>query len=153
MKTIRRILILVLMMVALQCSLSAQVVIKPETARYFLEADDERFLLREKDSLSLVRIDKLETEIVLRNQIIKNQQGELMTSQIEYNVLVQEINDSYDYTAYVEKQLRKEIRLRNTFGGAAIGATVGSFVGQPLAGALIGGGAGFVVSLFKKKLE
>lgn len=128
-------------------------VIKPETARYFLEADDERFLLREKDSLSLVRIDKLETEIVLRNQIIKNQQSELMTSQIEYNVLVQEINDSYDYTAYVEKQLRKEIRLRNTFGGAAIGATVGSFVGQPLAGALIGGGAGFVVSLFKKKLE
>lgn len=128
-------------------------VIKPETARYFLEADDERFLLREKDSLSLVRIDKLETEITLRNQIIKNQQGELMTSQIEYNVLVQEINDSYDYTAYVEKQLRKEIRLRNTFGGAAIGATVGSFVGQPLTGALIGGGAGFVVSLFKKKVE
>lgn len=48
----------------------SQVIIKPETARFFLEANDERNLLREKDTLQTVLIKTLQTTTTLKDSII-----------------------------------------------------------------------------------
>jgi hypothetical protein len=48
----------------------AQVVIKEETARYFLEAEDERNILRQKDVTSKQLIDNLTKTISLKDQVI-----------------------------------------------------------------------------------
>jgi hypothetical protein len=50
----------------------AQVHIKPETARFFLEAHDKLQLLEKKDSLTSERITTLESEIGFKDQIINS---------------------------------------------------------------------------------
>lgn len=112
MKTILRVLTLVLMFVAFQCSLSsAQVVIKPKTAEYFMEADDERFLLREKDSLNTVAINKLQIELALQRQITRNHELADIKQEAEYNLLVEDLSDCDAYTTFLEEKIEKKNKL------------------------------------------
>jgi len=63
------------------------VCIKPSTARYYLEIDDEVRLRRKKDSLNTQIITNLESEITFKDKIISSYQQDsiLHKEQVELN--------------------------------------------------------------------
>jgi valyl-tRNA synthetase len=144
---------MVLFMVLLHCSLSssAQVTIKKETAEYFLEADDERWKLREKDSVQQVVIEKLKQEVYeIRTALTTYKVQEILDAGI-YNEMFDEITQRDEYIEYIEQRLRKKNRLIKVLAGTSAGTVIGSAVGQPIVGGVVGGAAGFFIDLFKKK--
>lgn len=59
-----------------QAQEDSTVCIKPQTARYFLEADDERWVLRERDTLQTQLILNLTEQSLVRDQIIVTYQND-----------------------------------------------------------------------------
>lgn len=84
------------------------VTIKPSTARYYLEIEDEVFVLREKDSLSIILIDNLEEQIKTKNKIIRTYEmdaglySEYIDNLLLENTLILETNE----------RLERKLRLR-----------------------------------------
>lgn len=58
------------------------VCIPDEAARYYLEANEERWLLREKDSLSTQKINNLTEEILLKDHKIVTYENDLKSYEI-----------------------------------------------------------------------
>lgn len=96
------------------CSPSfSQVCIKPESARYFLEADDERWILREKDTLQTKLITTLTTELLVKDQIIATYKSDSSTyafRETTFNSQIRLIEQDNDN---LRKDLRKQKLLRN----------------------------------------
>lgn len=132
---------------------NAQVVIKPETAQYFLEADDERFLLREKDSLRTIEVSGLKSEIYTARTIIAEYQSREFTYAAEEELLITEHNEMVDALEEADRTILKEKRLTRILTGVSAGAVVGSAFGPAgsAGGGLIGGVVGFIVDLRKRK--
>src|SRR5688572_24086308 len=66
-------LIIILFLIALNCEgqVDSMVRIRPSTARYFLEKDDEVKIWRKKGPLDSTLISNLSTEISLQNMVIQ----------------------------------------------------------------------------------
>ena len=121
------------------------VVIKPETARYFLKADDELRVRRKRNLLDSTYISNQQTEIKLKNKVIQTYKED----SVVYNNQID--NDSAEIEL-TKKQLRKQNRKLDITIGAGTGAIIGSVIPGlgTLPGALIGGAAGLIRTLFRK---
>lgn len=71
------------------------VVIKPSTAEYFLEADDERYLLRDKVIVLENDVRNLEQEVYNLNGVIMTHVLERVKETEEYNLVIDELNTCY----------------------------------------------------------
>jgi hypothetical protein len=80
--------------------------IKPETARYFLEADDELKILQEKDSVQTRLINSLTRENYLKNQVIATYQADALTYDAEYDLLNTELEARDEDVKRLERKLR-----------------------------------------------
>lgn len=69
MKLVIKILILILFMIGMLRA-SAQVVIKPSTAQYYLETEDERDVYVKKDSVNTIQIKVLDETIAAKDSVI-----------------------------------------------------------------------------------
>jgi hypothetical protein len=58
------------------------VCITPGAARYFLEANDERWVLREKDTLQTILIGNLREQVLVKDQIIETYKSDSTEYQI-----------------------------------------------------------------------
>lgn len=92
------------------------VCIAPSTARYFLEADDERWVLREKDSLNTQLVLNQKEEILVRDSIIVTYQADLASHETRYVTLLEQ-NTLKDKRI---KKLEGKIRLRKALEVLAI---------------------------------
>lgn len=127
--------------------------IKPSTARYYLEKEDEVYLLREKDSISNELIYNLSSEIHLKDLIIQSFQSDTLIHQKREEALKQNIQWAERDRDLAEHKL-DGVRFVNTI---LLGATGGAFIGStiPVIGTALGavGGAaiGTVVALTKRR--
>jgi hypothetical protein len=131
----------------------AQVTIRPETARYFLEADDERFLLRDKDSLQTIEIKNLKKEVDLHRQVEAQYKADELSYAGEYNLLVDEHNKLVDTLDAQDERIIQDMKIKRTLAGAGSGAVIGATAG-PLGGVIgfaIGAGIGRASWWFRKK--
>jgi hypothetical protein len=119
--------------------------IKPETARYYLEIEDEVFLLREKDSISNELIYNLSSEIRLKDMIITSLQGDTLIYQKREEALIQNAKWLERDLELTEKKLKKS-QFRGT---VLIGATGGAMLGSaiPGVGTVLGAAGGSVVGI------
>jgi hypothetical protein len=128
MKTIRTILISILLIIALQCAVSAQTVtIKASTAEYFLEADDERYLLR--DAVIELENDKVDLKKQVTNlgAINMTYMVEAVKSADEFNLVIDELNTCYgdqDEAIVVIEKLEKQNKFLKTLLKIGAGAIV-----------------------------
>lgn len=126
------------------------VTIKPSTARYYLEIEDEVFVLREKDSLSTILITNLEEQIKTKNKIIRTY--ELDTNL--YGQYIETLEDEITYTREEKDLLEHRLtKQRNIAIGAGSGAIIGSVIPGvgTLTGAVVGAGVSWVWSKFNKR--
>ncbi len=129
-----------------------QVIIPPDVADYFLMRDDRA---RALDSLMIVKDEKFENlSLQLDNQtkVIKTYQADSSSFAAiiaAKDVLLKLFENEIEYNL---KQARKQRRQKYVLAGTAGGAVAGSFFGQPLIGAAIGAGTGFVVGLLKRRV-
>jgi hypothetical protein len=131
----------------------AQVTIRPETAQYFLEADDERFLLRDKDSLQTIEIKNLKKEVDLHRQVEAQYKADELSYAGEYNLLVDEHNKLVDTLDAQDERIIQDMKIKRTLAGAGSGAVIGATAG-PLGGVIgfaIGAGIGRASWWFRKK--
>lgn len=94
--------------------------ITPSTARYFLEADDERWLLREKDSISNELINNLSTEIKLKNLIIKSFENDTLI----YRAREQALKDNIKWLERDLDLAEREIKKQKTLKFIVIGLSI-----------------------------
>ena len=89
--------------------LSAQVNIRVETARFYLEAEDERNLLRQKDTLQQQLISTLKEEIITKDKIEDTYKQEV--SGLEFaNVTLRQ---AFTLKSLENDKLKGKLRLRN----------------------------------------
>jgi hypothetical protein len=100
----------------------SQVTITEQTAQYFLEADDERHILREKDSLNTQSISEQQRTISLQRGIITTYK----TDSVSYAQVIQIKNWELNFKDEQIKANRREIR-KLKFHKIAI-ATVGGLL-------------------------
>lgn len=146
----KKLLLILLIVGSLSCS--AQVVISAPTARYFLEMEERARLL---DSLVVIKqqtigelnnkIDLIEAREKTYKQDVESLKSLLALSDKRLSLKDAELE-------YADKEIKRQYRQKLMLAGTTTGALIGSAVGQPWAGAAIGAGAGYVGSLFKKKL-
>lgn len=95
------------------------VTIKPSTARYYLEVEDEMFVLREKDSLSTILITNLKEQIKTKDRIIRTYEldaglySEYIDNLFLENTLLLETNER------LERKLRRR-KLLEILGAVGI---------------------------------
>lgn len=86
--------------------------IKPSTARYFLEADDERWVLREKDSLNTQLILNQKEEILVRDSIITSYKLDSSSYETAIETLLQSNQEQVsDLTRQLKSQKRTKFFL------------------------------------------
>lgn len=102
--------ILLLICSSLPCF--AQVNIKPETARYYLEIEDKYYLELEKDSMQIELIRVLRNESSLKTEIIKLQEESITTLKLLIETKEQQNTLNREEVAILKKELRKEKFLR-----------------------------------------
>lgn len=141
----------ILLCVFASLSATGQVTIPNEVARYFLEQDERA---KQLDTLLVVkqkRIENLTERVRLKGLVEKTRITDVKTYLDIIKVKDEQIAFKNKRLVLSDKEVRKQYRQKSTVLGLGIGAAAGSFVGQPVVGAVIGGGVGFVVGLFKKK--
>jgi hypothetical protein len=110
-------LLIILFFLTLTFKCQAQVIIQPTTAHYFLEADDERILLQEKDSIYKKQVDTLTAQIWTKNGIIAELRANELLYGAEFDILEQQIADQ----EVVMIDQDKNIRRRKIFEGIGVG--------------------------------
>lgn len=131
------------------CALG-QVTIPDEVARFFLEQNLRAEAL---DSLVVIkdrRIASLTEQLRLKNLIEKSYIFDEKAYRDIIKLKDQQMKQKDAELVKAGKEINRQNRQKSMVLGAGAGTVAGSFVGQPVAGALIGTGAGFVISLFKK---
>lgn len=126
------------------------VCIPSEAARYYLEAEEERWVLRERDSLSTIKIFTQGEEILVRDQKIKTFETDATKYAEREATLLEKFRLSKEGSDKLERRL---VRQRNMAIGGGAGALIGSVIPGvgTLAGAMIGTGVGWVSSIFRKR--
>lgn len=89
-----------------QAQEDSTVCIKPQTARYFLEADDERWVLREKDTLQTTLITNLKDQNLTKDKLIQVYK----LDEVLYSDYID--NLSLENTLYIEENERLEKALK-----------------------------------------
>lgn len=108
MKTIRTIFVILLLMIGLQCAVSAQenkTCIKHSTAEYFLEADDERYLLRDKIIVLQNDSTNLKKEIFELRTIITTYKVDELVYGEQFDTAIGELENA---AAEIERHEKKD---------------------------------------------
>lgn len=126
------------------------VCIKPSTARYYLEVEDEMYVLREKDTLQNLLIGNLREQVLTKDRIVR-------TYEMDSQLYADYIDNLFLESAFKEEETSRNekrlVRQRNMAIGGGAGALIGSVIPGvgTLAGAMIGTGVGWVSSIFRKR--
>lgn len=84
------------------------VVIKPSTARYFLEVHDEMYLLREKDSISQELISTLSEDLLTKDHIIETFKNDSKTYEKREKALTTHIELQGEIIGKQTKEIKKQ---------------------------------------------
>lgn len=139
------------MIISLNTITRAQVTISAPAARYFLEMEERArvldsvvFYKQQQLNLMKEKFKAMESNETAYNQEIMSLEG-LLKIEKEQHQLTKEVLKA------THREVRKQRRQKLVSMGAGTGALIGTFVDQPLTGAVIGGGIGYVISLFGKR--
>ena len=133
------------------CANSQTVTIPTEAAKWYLEQADLAELLQSQVKTKEELVANLEARIKEQKQII-------LTYQNDHDYYAGIISVKNDKIALLEDEVdltKKEVKRQRTqkliaiYGGT--GAIIGGVFGQPLAGAAIGAGVGYLTGILKKK--
>lgn len=91
---------------------STTVCIKPSTARYYLEVEDEMYVLREKDSLNTQLIINLTEQVLIKDQIIVTYKADSASYESRYVTLLESSTLKQQEIERLEKSVRKERTLK-----------------------------------------
>lgn len=98
--------------------------IQPQTARYFLQADDERLLLLKKDSASTALITNQQQELETMKRIVTTYKKDSVMYTLEEHLLYEEIEFNNREIA----KLERSIRARKTFEAVLIAALITALI-------------------------
>lgn len=123
--------------------------IRPETARYFLEKEDEVFVLREKDSISNELIYNQSVMLDMKDRIIQTYKQDSITYKTRDETFSNHIRLIREEHT---KQTKRLTKARNVGVGIGAGAIIGSVIPGvgTVTGAAVGGAVGWVVSVLKR---
>ena len=94
----------------------SQVVIKPETARFFLEQSDSLEVYKVKDTLQSILISNLRDQVMVKDQIIETYEADRQAYELQ-EVTFTEANS----LLYIENEkLRKQVRHQKSLKFLAI---------------------------------
>jgi hypothetical protein len=85
----------------------AQVNIKPSTARYYLEIEDECIIRREKDSLQTLQISNLQEQILTKDKIIDTYESDREL----YDLMDTTYSELFTLKEEENKKLKGKLRL------------------------------------------
>lgn len=131
---------------------SAQVVIPPAVARYFLEQDDRVKILIQKDSINQLLVGNLSQQIEIKNKIITIYKGD---SVIFKNIITTKDEEIAVVTKGLQlAQLKANVKDFQIclFTGTTVGSLIGSAIPGvgTFSGAFIGGVSGSLVYVVKQ---